>query len=49
MSELKEVIAKARPNIKDNSIYQYERSLLKLKKLFNADDYAFLQNPMDVE
>lgn len=43
-----EDIAKARPNIKTNTIKQYEINLKKLKKLFDSEDYTFLKKPKDV-
>ena len=43
-----EDIAKARPNIKPNTIKQYEINLKKLKKLFDSEDYDFLKKPKDV-
>jgi len=43
-----EDIAKARPNIKSNTIKQYEINLKKLKKLFDSEDYDFLKKPKDV-
>jgi len=41
----KEDISKARPNLKTNTVKQYEVNLNKLKKLFDTDDYNFLKNP----
>lgn len=41
----KEDISKARPNLKTNTVKQYEVNLNKLKKLFDTDDYKFLKNP----
>ena len=43
-----EAIKKARPNLKENSIKQYELHLRKLKKLFDSEDYDFLSNPDEV-
>tara|TARA_R110000737_G_scaffold66601_1_gene94642 strand:- start:7930 stop:8919 length:990 start_codon:yes stop_codon:yes gene_type:complete len=45
---LKETIQKARPNLKDNSVKQYETHLNKLKKLFDSENYDFLSSPEDV-
>ena len=45
----KEAIAIARPNLKDNTIKQYESNLNKLKKIFEADDWEFLKNPQEVK
>jgi len=44
-----EVIKEARPNLKDSSINIYVRNLNKLKKIFNENDYKFLENYEDVE
>jgi hypothetical protein len=44
-----EAIKKARPNLKDSSINIYVRNLNKLKKIFNENDYKFLENYEDVE
>lgn len=43
-----EKIQESRPNLKPNSIKQYETHLNKLKKLFDSDDFNFLSNPDDV-
>ena len=43
-----EEIQKSRPNLKPNSIKQYETHLNKLKKLFDTDNYDFLSVPKDV-
>ena len=45
----KEAIAIARPNLKDNTIKQYESNLNKLKKIFDADDWEFLKDPQEVK
>lgn len=45
---LKAEIKEVKPNLKDNSIKQYEIHLNKLKKLFETDNYDFLSNPEDV-
>lgn len=45
---IKEKIQEAKPNLKENSIKQYEIHLNKLKKLFDADNYDFLSKPDDV-
>jgi len=47
--DIPEIIKKERPNLKPISIKQYEAQLKKIKKIFNADDYDFLNNPKDVE
>jgi len=46
--DLKESIQKVKPNLKDNSIKQYETHLNKLKKLFDTDTFDFLSNPDQV-
>ena len=43
-----EAIKKVKPNLKDNSIKQYEIHLNKLKKLFESDSYDFLSKPDEV-
>lgn len=43
-----EAIKKVKPNLKDNSIKQYEIHLKKLKNLFESDNYDFLSEPKDV-
>ena len=43
-----EEIQKSRPNLKPNSIKQYETHLNKLKKLFDTDNYDFLSVTKDV-
>jgi hypothetical protein len=43
-----EKIQKARPNLKPNSIKQYEAHLKKLQKVYDTDNYNFLDNPSDV-
>lgn len=43
-----EKIQESRPNLKPNSIKQYETHLNKLKKLFDADNFDFLSNPEKV-
>lgn len=43
-----DIIKKARPNIKDNSIAMYVSNLNKLKKLFDADNYDFLKDEKKV-
>ena len=47
--EIHETIHKARPNLKEISIKQYEQQLKKLKTLFEADNYDFLSKPVEVE
>tara|TARA_R110001592_G_scaffold353717_3_gene652800 strand:+ start:553 stop:1518 length:966 start_codon:yes stop_codon:yes gene_type:complete len=43
-----EEIKNARPNLKTNTIKQYQTNLNKLKKMFDTDDYDFLDNPKNV-
>ena len=43
-----EEIKNARPNLKENTVKQYQTNLNKLKKLFDTDDYDFLDNPKNV-
>tara|TARA_R110000787_G_scaffold13338_10_gene41982 strand:- start:1119 stop:2078 length:960 start_codon:yes stop_codon:yes gene_type:complete len=43
-----DIIKKARPNIKDNSVKMYVSNLEKLKKLFNTDNYDFLKDEKKV-
>ena len=41
-------IEKARPNVKPNTIKQYEVNLKKLQKLYDTDNYDFLSKPDNV-
>ncbi len=43
-----EEIKNARPNLKENTVKQYQTNLNKLKKMFDSDDYDFLDNPKNV-
>ena len=43
-----EDIQKARPNIKANTVKQYEVNLKKLQKIYDTDGYDFLSKPDDV-
>ena len=45
---LTEELTEARPNVKPNTIRQYEIQLNKLKKVFESDNWDFLSNPEDV-
>jgi integrase len=47
-SNVSEDIQKARPNVKANTVKQYEVNLKKLQKLYDSDNYDFLSNPDDV-
>ena len=50
MSEAdKEIIMKARPNLKPNTIKMYIFNLNKLKKLFQAEDLKFLSKVTEVK
>ncbi len=44
----KEDIMEARPQLKTNTIKQYVNNLNKLKKMYDTDDYDFLDKPDDV-
>ena len=41
-------IKKARPNVKENTVKQYEVNLRKLQKLYDTEGYDFLSKPDDV-
>ena len=41
-------IKKSRPNIKENTIKQYEVNLKKLQKIYDTEGYDFLSKPDDV-
>lgn len=43
-----EKIQESRPNLKPNSIKQYQTHLNKLKKIFDTDNYDFLSEPNEV-
>lgn len=43
-----EEIQKSRPNIKANTVKQYEVNLKKLQKIYDTDNYDFLEDPDDV-
>lgn len=47
--EIPEIISQARPNLKHNSVKQYEAQLRKLKSIFNSDDYDFIKKPEQVK
>jgi integrase len=47
-TNVSEDIQKARPNVKANTVKQYEVNLKKLQKLYDSDNYDFLSNPDDV-
>ena len=49
MSEVQDKIKKLRPNLKTNTIKQYEAQLRNLQKLFDTDNYDFLDDPKKVE
>tara|TARA_R110000796_G_scaffold2832_7_gene10827 strand:+ start:5066 stop:6037 length:972 start_codon:yes stop_codon:yes gene_type:complete len=43
-----ELISKARPNLKPNTVKQYQNTLTKLQSIFETDTYDFLDNPENV-
>ena len=43
-----EEISKARPSLKENTIKQYVVNLKKLQKIYDTDNYNFLNKPEDV-
>ena len=45
---ISEDIQNARPNVKPNTIKQYEVNLKKLQKIYDTDNYNFLSKPDDV-
>ena len=47
-NNITEKIQESRPNLKPNSIKQYETHLNKLKKIFESDTYDFLSDPNKV-
>jgi len=47
-SNISEDIQNARPNVKPNTIKQYEVNLKKLQKIYDTDNYNFLSKPDDV-
>ncbi len=49
MTNIQEKIQNLRPNLKPNTIKQYEAQLRKLQKLFDSDNYDFLNDPKKVE
>ena len=49
MDKVKEVIEKARPNLKPNTINQYVVQLNKIRKEFDADDLKFITKIKQVE
>lgn len=49
MTNIQEKIQKLRPNLKTNTIKQYDAQLRKLQKLFDTDNYDFLNEPKKVE
>ena len=46
---INEEIQTARPSLKTNTVKQYESNLKKLKKMFESDNWDFLNNPEKVE
>ena len=49
VENINEEIQTARPSLKTNTIKQYESNLNKLKKMFESDNWDFLNNPEKVE
>ena len=49
IKEPAELIKKARPNIKDSTIKQYLTNLNKLRKIFDSEDFSFLNKPEEVK
>jgi len=47
--EIHDMIQKSRPNLKENTIKQYETNLRKLKKIFETDNFDFLSSPDKVK
>ena len=48
-TELNQILTKARPNVKGNTIKMYERNLQKLKVIFDTDNWDFLDNIENVK
>ena len=44
VENLKETIMKSRPNVKESTIKMYESNLKKLKKMFDTENYDFLED-----
>lgn len=49
VDNISEAISEARPNLKSNTISQYESNLNKLKKIFDTDSWGFLSDPDKVK
>jgi hypothetical protein len=49
VENINEEIQTARPSLKKNTVKQYESNLNKLKKMFESDNWDFLNNPEKVE
>lgn len=49
VENINEEIQTARPSLKTNTVKQYESNLKKLKKMFESDNWDFLNNPEKVE
>jgi len=49
MVNLTEKIKEARPNVKDNTVKMYVANLNKLQKMFDTDNWKFLENIDDVK
>ena len=46
---IKEIISKARPNIKESTLKMYTSNLNKLMKIFETDNLKFLSNVKNVK
>ena len=46
--KVKDLLTKARPDAKESTIKMYSSNLEKLKKMFDTDNYDFLDNINDV-
>ena len=49
VENLQETIKKSRPNVKESTIKMYSTNLNKLKKLFETDNYSFLNKVNEVK
>ena len=49
VTNISETISESRPNLKTNTISQYESNLNKLKKIFDTDGWGFLSDPDKVK
>ncbi len=49
VEDVSNAITKYRPSLKVNTVNQYERQLMKLKKDFNSNNFDFLNDVEKVE